>query len=581
MKEISETKDRMNTETGKKGVFTIVYLLVWFAILIFLMWKARFGAASYDESLYLSIPYRLQQGDAMIWDEWNLSQQSSLATIPFVFLYTHISGGTEGMALAYRYWSVIIWGLVALAVYFRLKDHLGRAGDNGVGAAVSSFAFMLYAPFGIMTMSYNTYALAVLVLSGLVLLSVADSDGEGSRHFRWMLAGFLYAYAVLCCPHVLMVWALGLIYTIVKKKFRCFVDFTLGAACLALILGIYILAGASIGQVAEALPVMFNDPHHQQVSFLWYMKDYVLQVLFGIPNGFWVYICFAILIVIILADKRRKERRLIYFTIGCMFTLALLAAAWIFRRYINCFIFPVNILAFLCLIIDRDEKTKSLFMCLWLPGMLYTFCINMSSNQYWLAISSASCLSLIGSIAIISMFVGSQAANAGEESAGPYGMRILPWIAVILALIIPLAYLRYSFVFINSTISAQTELITRGPQKGIMASADDKEVYDTIFEDIETVKSYKPERILLFARDSWPYMTQGVRNASYSPWLQNDIDDYAVDMLVRYYDMDDSRKPDVIYIDKDYKVFAARLLEELDYEVIKTGPSGNMIARPR
>ncbi len=573
--------DNLNKKSPGISICTIAYLLVWVVIFLFLMWRAAFGAASYDESLYLSIPYRLYQGDAMIWDEWNLAQLSTLATIPFIFMYTHVFNGTEGITLAYRYLSVIVWSLVSLAIYLRLWVHIRRRGYGEWGAALSSVVFMLYAPFGLMVLSYNTFALIALVLSALVLLSYYEDNGERNGHFRWMLAGFLYAYSVLCCPHILIIWVLGFIYAVCKKRVRRFVYFTIGAACLAVILGIYIFGRASIGQIMTAIPVMLTDPYHRQVSLWGYVKDYVVQVLYGIPNGIWIYICCGILTAVVLADKGRAKRKRFYFVAGCLLTLALLVLAWFFRRYINCFIFPVNLLALLVAVIDRDTRTKPVFMCFWVPGILYSFCINMSSNQYWLAISSASCLALVGSIAVIYMFLEDMKVETDVSETGKFRLSAILFLAVILAVILPVAYLRYSFVFINSDITAQTGLIEKGPQKGVWSSPEEKETYDGILADLEEIKAYKPEGALFFARDNWPYMAGGLKCASYSPWLQNEIDDFAVVTLLKYYAMDGSRKPDIIYIDKDYKEYADRLLKELDYEVTETTTAGNMIACPK
>ncbi len=571
---INAAKKDKKGEGGQIKIYMIVYIFIWVLLLLFIIWRAKMGAASYDESLYLTIPYRLYRGDAMIHDEWNLSQLSSFATIPFIYFYTHIFHGTDGITLAYRYYSVAVWAIVSLAIFFKLRRYLESRKLSQGWAAVSSAVMMVYAPFGMLVLSYNTYAIITLILAGIILLPGDDGYPEGT--LRWVIAGFVYAYSVLCSPHILLLWILGFIYALYKKKIRRFVYFTMGAGCLAAILGLYIISRASVGQIMSVIPVMLSDPYHQQMSVFGYVKDYIIQVLFGIPNVLWIYICFVLLFIAAAVDKERSRRRSIYFILGCILTLALLIFAFVFRRYINCFIYPLNILALLCMILGTDEKALPLFECFWLPGMIYSFCINMSSNQYYLAISSSSLAALAGSIVIIGIFVG----DLSGDITWIKKTCISLYVSMLAVLFAFLVILRYSFVFMNSEVSLQTESIDKGPQKGIMSTLQDRDIYEGIYADAIEMEEHNPDRILFFARDNWPYLMNTWKCGAYSPWLQNEIDDYTVRMLQAYYAMDGSRKPDIIYIDSRYSKYAKELLKVLDFKIVKTFPSGNMMAVP-
>ena len=56
----------------------------------FLFWKCQFGFGNIDESFYITIPYRLFQGDALFLQEWHLSQMAGVITMPFVAAYVGI-----------------------------------------------------------------------------------------------------------------------------------------------------------------------------------------------------------------------------------------------------------------------------------------------------------------------------------------------------------------------------------------------------------------------------------------------------------------------------------------------------------
>ena len=69
---------------------------------ILILYKCRYGYAYSDECFYLTIPYRLTQGDRLILNEWNPAQLAGFLLYPAVSLYLRIFGSTEGIVLAFR-----------------------------------------------------------------------------------------------------------------------------------------------------------------------------------------------------------------------------------------------------------------------------------------------------------------------------------------------------------------------------------------------------------------------------------------------------------------------------------------------
>ena len=56
-------------------------------LLFFSLWKVRYGLGLYDEAFYLTIPYRMCQGDKLFLNEWHVSQLSALLQYPLMKLY--------------------------------------------------------------------------------------------------------------------------------------------------------------------------------------------------------------------------------------------------------------------------------------------------------------------------------------------------------------------------------------------------------------------------------------------------------------------------------------------------------------
>ena len=182
------------------------------AAAVFLLWKCRYGFANKDESLYLAIPYRLWQGDGLFVNEWNLSAFSSFLLMPFMYIYMAVVGTTEGILLNFRYIFTAVQGLCAVFMYFKLKRY------NWFGAAAAALTFFIYAPFGIMALSYNSVGIQCVAVASVLLLT-----NEKGAKLPYIVAGVLFAAAVLCCPFLVAVYALYSVLVLINTvKHNCF-----------------------------------------------------------------------------------------------------------------------------------------------------------------------------------------------------------------------------------------------------------------------------------------------------------------------------------------------------------------------
>ena len=76
---------------------TAIFALLFLLMLAFSVWRAPYGEVWDDESFYLSVPYRILQGDQFLVHEWNMAQMSAFLVLPLVKLFIGITGGTEGI----------------------------------------------------------------------------------------------------------------------------------------------------------------------------------------------------------------------------------------------------------------------------------------------------------------------------------------------------------------------------------------------------------------------------------------------------------------------------------------------------
>ena len=171
------------------------FLILFALCACFIFWKCAYGFGNADESFVLSVPFRLAQGDGLFSHEWHMSQMSGFITYPFISAFLKINGGVEGIILAFRYIYSFIQCAVSLYVYHRLKKL------NWIGAVTAAICFLIYAPFKIMTLSYNTWGIICLLIS-LVTVATAQKYCK----IQYAIAGVFYALAVLCCPFLAIIY---------------------------------------------------------------------------------------------------------------------------------------------------------------------------------------------------------------------------------------------------------------------------------------------------------------------------------------------------------------------------------------
>ena len=286
-------------------------------LLIFSLWKVRYGLGVYDEAFYLTIPYRMCHGDKLFLNEWNLSQLSALLQYPLMKLYLLIHPGTDGIVLDFRRIYVAVNFAAGLLAYRRLKKY-------GVGAAAAVLLYLLYAPYNIMALSYNSMGLLCGFLCAVFLATAA-------RKTDYAVAGLFFAGLVLCQPLMLaefaVVYPVLICVSLISKRrelLRGLLWFLLGCVILAIPVLVYFVFSVGISNILAALPLMMSDPEHDMgellsVSFIYRsVVDYYLPEM---PAGLKfvsrsalkvLYLGFVPIWAAVLLDRGRSRRAALY-----------------------------------------------------------------------------------------------------------------------------------------------------------------------------------------------------------------------------------------------------------------------------
>ena len=535
----------------KKDAVALAFMSV---VAAFLLWKCRYGIANIDESFYLTIPFRLYNGDALFVDEWNLAQMSGLLTAPIVWLYMTITKGLNGIVLFMRYFYVVVQLVIAVFFYFRFKKL------TYAGAACAAISFLLYAPYGIMALSYNSMAIMGLVLSFAFL-----GPDESFSKINYILAGVSFSASVLCCPYLVLVYFLYIVAVIARNiiskhtsyrfesesyifSAKGAFTFSVGIALSVLVFALFVFSRGSLNDILTSLSHILKDPSHPPTSFISSIKIYILSVFLNDKFSFLVYAGLGILFLVALIDKNRKTHKLTYFAMSGIFTFVLMLLQ-IRLNYINMLMWSINALAVFVVLLSDKKRTRALFYTFWISGIIYSFCSNWASNQRFYAITSASTVATIGSILMIAAFLK----ECFEQNTKKTYKQVILALAILLisTQLISQTVLRYKSVFWEKEgMPAQTEYIQSGVQSGLYVSKEKAEEYNKMYARINALEKYNAKSAIFITSDTRYYLYGEYNVGAFSAWLSK-YNPLILERLITYYEFNPKMLPDIGYIEMD------------------------------
>lgn len=363
------------------GLFIILELL--------LIRRSFYGFNTADEMYFIGTSERLFRGEKLLIDEWNPTQQLCAFLLhPLYCLIRTALGSTEGIVMAMRFVYLIYNGVLTLFFYLRFQ----RRGYAAFGPA---FLFLIFAPFSICAMSYNSIEFGIFP----VILAVLSARMEHSVP-EYILCGILMAVVVLANPFALSLYVLYGCICLGVTLHNCragretegalrvssFFWMSVGAALLLVIFLLYVFQRGSLSEVLANLPHIVSDSEHQ--TDWWYKTWRYFHLCF--KNYRWMFIGLGVIYVATALDRKRYAHGVVY--------MALATAAILPYLYYYTFVFDniqVNYqmlpLAFWCLeaYFLTKNKDRRLFGWWYLPCVLFTVVVHYATNTGMVTISVA------------------------------------------------------------------------------------------------------------------------------------------------------------------------------------------------
>ena len=526
--------------------------------IIFAFWKCVFGFGGNDEAFYLTVPQRFNMGDALIKDEWHLSQLSGFLLMPFVWLFTTITGSTEGIILAARVLYIIFHATVSIVIYSRIRKY-------GYVSVFASVLYFIYTPYDIMAMSYNTMGLDFVTLAGVIM-----GTASYKKKLPLIVSGVAFAAAVLCCPYLAAAYILYgicvLIHTFIKNKEtkfilkselfagKTFLFFSIGIFALAAVFLVFALTRVSIKEIFNYLPYLMTDPEHPQIAlgsrFGMYFKS-----IYNCHSHFKIALfSYLVMIVVMIIDRKRKSHRSIYLIVTTaivIFCYVLLLPQLTYSTY-NAIMFPLIFIGitsyFLC-----ENKPKPLFASLFVPGIIYSFAICFSSNQYFYVISMVITASNIASYVFLAQLLREMKTTQDNIEYAVWvkrGSFLFVAFMIFLQGAFQITVKAEHCFWESGNTSNLTAQIKNGPAKGIYTNVNNCNTYEQIYSDLQYYKNKQEDKILFLTSKTWCYLAVDFPYGTLSAWISGEKPS-SVERLKTYYRVNYEEIPKYIYIPKD------------------------------
>ena len=526
--------------------------------IIFAFWKCVFGFGGNDEAFYLTVPQRFNMGDALIKDEWHLSQLSGFLLMPFVWLFTTITGSTEGIILAARVLYIIFHATVSIVIYSRIRKY-------GYVSVFASVLYFIYTPYDIMAMSYNTMGLDFVTLAGVIM-----GTASYKKKLPLIVSGVAFAAAVLCCPYLAAAYILYgicvLIHTFIKNKEtkfilkselfagKTFLFFSIGIFALAAVFLVFALTRVSIKEIFNYLPYLMTDPEHPQMAlgtrFGMYFKS-----IYNCHSHFKIALfSYLVMIVVMIIDRKRKSHRSIYLIVTTaivIFCYVLLLPQLTYSTY-NAIMFPLIFIGITSYILC-ENKPKPLFASLFVPGIIYSFAICFSSNQYFYVISMVITASNIASYVFLAQLLREMKTTQDNIEYAVWvkrGSFLFVAFMIFLQGAFQITVKAEHCFWESGNTSNLTAQIKNGPAKGIYTNVNNCNTYEQIYSDLQYYKNKQEDKILFLTSKTWCYLAVDFPYGTLSAWISGEKPS-SVERLKTYYRVNYEEIPKYIYIPKD------------------------------
>lgn len=518
--------------------------LVFAGVVALLFWKCRYGFAQEDEIFYLASAYRTCLGDAPFVREWGFGPLFSAMIYPFVRQHLAFAG-TDGILLHSRYFYTTAAVLVSVLVAWRLSRYDRSAGFAG------AVLFMIYAPYNIMALSYNSIA-----AMSLLLALTAFPVREPGRYVALFASGLCWALSCACCPYLVGLYAILAAYMFSRRLnggvgggWRQFAAFSAGAAAMASIHLAYFTAWAPLGEVISSWRNFVDGSGHEVRLLLpWEMLMFCWAFAKSAYTAPVALLGFATIFYKFVVRKPAGLQPARYVVLATAFELLYLVGFALRQGkcfpYLNYATVPISVLGILLLpLLRKDERrVPMVIMC---GGVFYSFAVFLTSNTGFYSIAHATSVTMVGAVAAICVLA--RRLRTSRVSADRVAGNCL-WAVLALQFAVMLA-LRCGLTYREGGLHEQTECIAVGPQAGLHVAPAVAGRYRALLAEFGRIRKYpRGANVYVRSRHEWMSLNGQCNISGFTSMIQK-FNDRDKAVLRRFYEEHPEKKPVAVFID--------------------------------
>ncbi len=545
-------KENGLTVTRCMGILVNAGLIV---LTVMSVLKCCFVSFDIDEAYAIAQSYRLAVGDHMFSQMWEPHQMSSFGAALFIVPFLWITkGSTEGIVLYLRVVGTILHLLIGLAYFRTAQKRLGSQSALFVALLHINFLpkWIVMPEFEIM----QYWAVSVLFLSFLCW----EERREENRGTGWLFpAGIALFVCLMTYPTMLLLYPVYVfaLYKLSpakpKGRWKEIAMFTLGPLSLGILFLAYLFSYMTIPEFLENIKYLFLDSSHsvklsdRLYSYLKEIVSFMGQLLLPLLG------VTAVTFALKKKGVLKKNGWQAYCLWGMLLLLGFFAGKHIMisvfgdkNQFYLYFRFALVVLCGLILSSLHRKKRSVYVLAGILPAVAGVIASALVTNM---SLEIAMARIYVGVIATFFLMKELLAEHFQEDKV----IRATGYVVSVLflgGLLVSKLILMRITGCIPVTICAEMEWVTKGPAKGLYLKSDLAQQY---MENHEVIENYVQEgdRLLYFGCENLYYLS-----AKEVVFATPSVQGTAVfnEMYLLYYELHPDRMPNVVIIDKVFRM---------------------------
>ncbi len=585
----------------KTDILFVIALLSVLLLHIFFVFVIPY---SDDESYYVTVPFRLMNGDSLVQNEWHLTQFSTLFSYIPAYIWMAIKGSADGIFIFLRCVYLAIHTSIAVIIYGFFRKY-------GNWAIMASMMFYVQIAYRIQAISYQSMFVVFLLLLSLCLISIYQKK---SIHF-YIFAGICFGCCCVCNPLFCFAFVLYLLSCALWTKRQVFINYvirtkTFGAskkqnkltkkqkrqlkqqqidalpgienyncffkkeALLWVSCGIIIVViiavvfffstGGTIDSIFDNIENLLGSSEYDIASKSVFSKfidtlKYFSMANLGMP---WIVL---ILFLSLLFDKNRKcnTHRFIYLSVSVLWTILFMFGVMKnIEIYVCAISLPFCAISTICYLLT-ENKNKTLFYCMHIPCLIAAIFQYLAADTHLGAIGVVLAVSNVAGV-FFAMDLWKEMRAVAQKDLESTNKKNTGLFRSVIIVGFCLQILFYGIFYqYGQLYGKDAPKATTGPFSGLYMTEEQYNKYNKVISDMDLIKNISEEDdpVLVVSYKNWTYLYLERPIATYTAWYRGTIN---TDLLISYYEENPDKIPKYVYLESaDPKNASVKLVGEL------------------